>query len=478
MAGKFYPADSSELRNMTEKYLAEVPTLPPIDGKIIAILVPHAGYIYSGPVAAYAYRLLENHGIRNVILCGPSHQYGFRGLSIYGPGIQWKTPLGLVNCNDSLCDALLKSGKSFAVIPQAHAQEHCLEVQLPFLQTVLNHFEIVPVIMGYPDPSTIDDLDHALQNLKFDSTTIMLISTDWQHYRPAATGAKMDSLGMKCLENLNPGALERYLEEKRVEMCGGAPAVAVLKAAIAKGANRVKILRYGDSGDITGDKSSVVGYVAAVIYRSESEKKDPAPGETSKSESTKAAISNNKETAGKFNLNAANKADLLKIARESIIGYLRDGKIPQFKVSYDLQKFGAAFVTLTENDQLRGCIGYTTAVEPLYATVSTCAVQAAVNDPRFPPVRKDEIEKLHIEISVLTPLQKVDSIQEIEIGRDGLMIFKGSRRGLLLPQVATDYGWDITKFLEETCLKAGLAPNDYQSPDAIIYRFQAVIFGE
>ena len=261
-------------------------------------------------------------------------------------------------------------------------------------------------------------------------------------------------------------------------MCGGAPAVAVLKAALARGADRVKILKYSDSGDITGDKSSVVGYVAAVIYKSNNNDKSEDRKKSDPPKNSEAKPSNDKVTASKFGLNESNKKELLKIARQSVVGYLSDGKIPEFKVSDDLQKFGAAFVTLTENGQLRGCIGYTTAVEPLYRTVSTCAVQAAVADPRFPPVKKEEIDKLHIEISVLTPLQQIKSFDEIEIGRDGLMIFKGDRRGLLLPQVATDYGWDVTRFLEETCRKAGLSSNDYKSPEAVVYKFQAVIFGE
>ncbi len=475
VAGTFYPANPQDLKKMVTDHLAQVPAEERVDGQLIALVVPHAGLIYSGQVAAFGHRLLENSGVNKVILCGPSHQFGFRGLSVYGPGIIWKTPLGEVPCDDSLCNILIASDKSISVIPEAHAKEHCLEVELPYLQTVLGDFKIVPVIMGYPDKSTIDVLAAALGSLPFDDKTVLIASTDWQHYRPASIGGKMDSLGMKCLANLDVDGLEKNLEEGKVEMCGGAPAVAVIRAAIARGADKVKILKYGDSGDVSGDKNSVVGYVAAALYKSngkrqESVKKAEEKGKTS--------VSNDADLIGKYNLDAANKRQLLKIARESIVAYLKNGSIPEFEAGEDLQKFGAAFVTLEEQGMLRGCIGRTTAEGPLAKTVSYCAVQAAVSDPRFPPITADEVGKLHIEISVLSAMQKINSFEEIKVGRDGLMIFKGSNRGLLLPQVATDYGWNTTEFLEQTSNKAGLDKDAYKSPDAIIYKFQAVVFGE
>ncbi len=475
VAGKFYPSNPEELRKMVSGHLANVPAEQGIDGQIIALIVPHAGLIYSGQVVAFNYKLLENSGVNKVILCGPSHQFGFDGISVYGPGIVWKTPLGEVPCDDPLCNFLIAYNKGISVIPDAHAKEHCLEVQLPYLQTVLKDFTIVPVIMGYPNKSSIDMLAKALESLPFDNKTVMIASSDWQHYRPASVGGKMDSLGMECLKNLDPDALEKNLEEGKVEMCGGAPAVAVIRAAMAAGANKIKILKYGDSGDVSGDKSSVVGYVAAVLYKSD-EKGGISPKKSKEKSETR--VSSDPELVKKYNLNDANKKELLKIARESIIAYLKDGNLPEFEVSEDLQKFGAAFVTLEEQEMLRGCIGHTTAEEPLAKTVSYCAVQAAVSDPRFPPVTPEEVGKLHIEISVLSSMQKINSFDEIKVGRDGLMIFKGSGRGLLLPQVATDYGWNATEFLEQTCNKAGLDRNAYKSVDAVIYRFQAVIFGE
>lgn len=174
----------------------------------------------------------------------------------------------------------------------------------------------------------------------------------------------------------------------------------------------------------------------------------------------------------------ADRHTLLRIARESIEGYLANGQPPEFNVSEILQEPGAAFVTLKEGGELRGCVGYTEAIRPLYQTVSQCAIHAAVEDPRFNPVQSSELSRISIEISVLTPMQAVESLDSVEAGRDGLLIRMGRRSGLLLPQVASEFGWSKTQLLEHTCQKAGLAGDSYLRPEARLYRFQAVVFGE
>ncbi len=314
-------------------------------------------------------------------------------------------------------------------------------------------------------------LAEALAAIDFDDHTVMVASSDWQHYRPAEVGWPMDSLGIACLLDLDAERLQQLLVSGAVEMCGGGAAVAVMKAAVARGANRVKLLRYGTSGDFDGNKGRVVGYVAAVLYRS-SETGD----HSEKPETTIRGA--DMVTPEPFQLTGEEKRKLLAVARESIEAVLSDGNLPAFDVGKKLSQPGAAFVTLKKSGQLRGCIGHTVAVEPLYKTVSKCAIAAATRDQRFHPVTLDELAGLHIECSVLTPLHEIKSLDEIEVGRDGLMIFMGDRRGLLLPQVATDYGWDRTEFLQNTCRKAGLPPDAYQEPTAVIYRFQALIFGE
>ncbi len=177
-------------------------------------------------------------------------------------------------------------------------------------------------------------------------------------------------------------------------------------------------------------------------------------------------------------LNETLRQKLLEIARRSIEGYLKEGKVPAFPVSDpELQQNRAAFVTLTKQGHLRGCIGYTDPTLPLHQTVASCAVCAAFSDPRFPPLRKEELPQIRIEISILTPQKKIEDTSEIEVGRDGLLIKKGACRGLLLPQVATECGWDKETFLQQTCCKAGL-PADAWKEGAEIYTFSAEIFHE
>jgi MEMO1 family protein len=470
VAGTFYPSDSLQLTQMVASHLSAANGEPEIDGDLIALIVPHAGLVYSGPVAAYSYRLLSGRRIKNVVICGPSHHVGFSGLSVYGPGVIWKTPLGQVATNTDFCNRLLKSDKMFAASLEPHQQEHCIEVQLPYLQSILSNFQLVPVVMGYQHPDAIDALTRALTQLPRDNSTLLIASSDWQHYRPASEGHEMDSLGMACLSQLDTDRLLRCFDDKSVEACGGGPIVAVVRAAIARGANRIKILRYGDSGDITGDKSSVVGYVAAVLYKAnDSAKSSLQP--TPPSHATAA-------TPDSDSLSETDKRRLCEIARTSIETWLHTGKAPSLAPTPRLKQNGAAFVTLNENGELRGCIGMTQAVSPLYQTVSQCAISAAVSDPRFRPVSAEELSQIEIEISVLTPLQPVSNLNDIKVGRDGLMIRLGRNSGLLLPQVATEYHWDRTTFLEETCRKAGLPKDAYESPDATLYRFQALVFQE
>ncbi len=471
VAGTFYPADSAELMSMVNQHLKSVGDLPKIDGQILALIVPHAGLIYSGEVAAYAYKMLEGTSVDKVILCGPSHRYRFSGISVYGPYIAWTMPFGTIQCDGQISSAILNYNENIQWLAEPHLQEHSLEVQLPYLKAVLDDFRIVPMVMGSQDSRTIELLSGALESLDLDQSTIMVASSDWQHYRSAAEGWKYDSLGLDCIENMDPGRLEAALNRGNVEMCGGGPAVAIMKAAIAKGADKAKILKYGDSGDKSGDKGSVVGYAAVVIYKSNAN-----TGESQKSNEGEGRM--NEILPEKFELSKNDKNLLLDIARKTLKAYLANEEIPEFEVPDNLKQPGAGFVTLEKSGLLRGCIGHTQAIEPLYQTISSCAIKAAVADPRFQPVTGEELNQLHIEISVLTPMQKVSKLDEIQVGRDGLMIIKGPYRGLLLPQVATDYNWDKKTFLEHTCQKAGLHANAYLEKDTELYKFQAVIFSE
>ncbi|MFH1685985.1 MAG: AmmeMemoRadiSam system protein B [bacterium] len=465
VAGQFYPADAGELSRLVQTHLDAVDLQAPSQGDLLALIVPHAGLVYSGSVAAYGYGLLADTDFKRVVLCGPSHRFGFQGAAVAFPGQVWRTPLGDVICDSQWC-ALSSQQPGISILADAHRQEHSLEVQLPYLQTVLADFSIVPIALGYQDSQGIDALYQALLELPWDDRTLLVASTDWQHYRSAAEGWPIDSLGLDCVLNLDAARLQRELQNKAVEACGGGAVAAILKTAVDRGANRAVLLKYGDSGDKTGDKSSVVGYAALAVYRV----RDLMQAEGG-------SLMESDLAAEDF-LSSQHKEQLLEIARRSIETYLHGQAPPDFQVDDLLSRPGAAFVTLKREGRLRGCIGYTEAVEPLFKTVSQCAVSAAFSDHRFPPVAASELARITIEISALTPLKPVGSLDEIEVGRDGLMIIRGRNRGLLLPQVAVEQGWDREAFLENTCRKAGLALDCYRQEATRIFRFQALIFSE
>jgi len=467
-AGGFYPADSLELSFKIEDYLKRADE-DAIDGDIIALFVPHAGLAYSGRIASHAYTLLEDVDVNRFIICGPSHKYAFDGVSVYGPDISWKTPFGLVPSDSRLCEDLLDRSPLFVVDKKAHAEEHSIEVQLPFLQIVSEDPFIVPLSFGRLSGENIDEVAAAIADVSRDNDAILIASTDWQHYRSADSGRVLDSVGMECLRSLDPDRLADALRSGRTEMCGGSAAVAVMKAALKLGANRIKILAHGDSGDVTGSDSAVVGYVAAVMYRARQDSDEP---ETAADAATESSDS-------KHDLTPEDKRELLKIARESIESYLINGDTKVYDMKGKLAEPGAAFVTIRQHGKLRGCIGRTTAVDPLYKTVSGCALQAAVADLRFTPLSlKEYAHGITIQIDVLTPPEDVKSMDDIRIGRDGLIVKLNGKEGVLLPQVAVEQNWNPEEFLRRTCIKAGLQPEDYKDKDAVVQKFRAVIFSD
>jgi len=250
----------------------------------------------------------------------------------------------------------------------------------------------------------------------------------------------------------------------------------MMMAAQKLGANRAQVVHYANSGDITGDSSQVVGYLAAVVFE---DKADDKVYEIEDSEDT-ADVEINKASGVDFGLTATDKKTLLELARKSISDRLKGKETVLNPADYKgvLAEKRGAFVTLTIDGELRGCIGYIRAYMPLYETIAEMAGQAAFHDPRFEPLSPREFEKVELEISVLTPMIQVTDPGEIKVGRDGLYIVKGYASGLLLPQVPVEYNWDRDTFLDQTCLKAGLPPGTWRQKGTEIYKFQADIFRE
>jgi AmmeMemoRadiSam system protein B len=265
LAGAWYPGNKQTLTKAIEGYLAKANTKP-LEGDLKALIVPHAGHEYSGPVAAYAYDLLRGKDIRRVIMIGPTHRVGFRGVSV---NLQsgYETPLGIVPVDQELAKKIIDADPMIRQVPKAHASEHALEIQLPFLQTVLKDFQIVPIIMGEQDYRTCSRLAEILYGILGDSDkTLLLASTDLSHYHSDKQARALDSEFIDQVREFSPKGLYRALSSGRCEACGGGPTITVMLTAQALGANRSQILHYANSGNVTGDKSNVVGYVAAALF--------------------------------------------------------------------------------------------------------------------------------------------------------------------------------------------------------------------
>jgi AmmeMemoRadiSam system protein B/AmmeMemoRadiSam system protein A len=468
VAGAFYPSDAKELTAMMDAMLAEV-RLPASDGTILAAVAPHAGYVYSGPVAAYTYAALKGHTYKRVVVIAPSHFIGFDFTSVYD-GNAYRTPLGEVLVDKAFAHKLAKMDASIRLsgtghTPTAAGGEHALEVQLPWLQHTIGSFELVPIVMGDQSYEASRALGVALAKMIAEEKkhggegeTLVLASSDLSHYHPYNDAVAIDHKSLAALKAWDYFSMSRNFQSRVWEACGGAPIVAAMIYAEHMGATRAEVLKYANSGDTSGERSRVVGYSADLFV--------------------KAVENADAETP--FSLSAEEKKELLTIARKSVESAVSHGESyePEAPKSDALNRESGAFVTLTEAGALRGCIGYTAAVEPLYLTVSDVAAYAALRDPRFPPVTVDELPKLAYEVSVLSPLKHVMNVDEIEVGRDGLLMKNGKSEGLLLPQVPTEEGWDRKTFLEQTCVKAGLKRECWKEEGTDIFRFSAVVFHE
>jgi len=460
-AGSWYSNDSKILTHDINACLEKV-TQEKLGGEIIALISPHAAYEYSGVVAAHAYKLIEGKTIETVVVIAPSHYVRFQGASIYPQG-GFRTPLGVVPVDVELCRKLMEKRKEIRFIPEAYAKEHSLEIQLPFLQTVLKSFKLVPIVME-PDWSwdSCQSLASALADTMKGKNVLLVASSDLSHFHSNDQALALDKVVLDRIEQFDPEGLNRDLQGGRSEACGGGPMITVMLAAKALGANKGKVLKYMNSGDVTGERSQVVGYAAGVFYKT--------AGGTGK-------MKEEKKVGVDLGLNEQEKKALHDIVKTVVENKAKGKPVPEFKVDAPvLTENRGAFVTIKQRGELRGCIGYIEGRGPLYKTIEEMAEAAAFKDPRFYPVSEKELPELEYEISVLTPLQRIKDINEIEVGKHGIYIKKGWNSGLLLPQVATEYGWDRQTFIEHTCQKAGLPSNAWKDKNAEIYIFSADIF--
>lgn len=460
-AGKFYESDSAKL-SVNLEYLFKNSRHFDID-HLQAIISPHAGYVYSGEVSATAFKQIDpDKKYENIFIIGSSHTMPINGASIYSGG-DYLTPLGKVSVNTSLGKKLIEQNKYLSFVPQAHRNEHIIENQLPFLQYYLtNEFQIIPVSIGTDNETILKSLANTFKPY-LNGNNLFIISADFSHYPLFHDAQKADSMTALAITRNNVSDFQLAIDKNKalnypglVTSTCGSTAIKMLLYITESDSNWKYIpLEYKNSGDSPiGDKNRVVGYFAMALV------------DESQNESTFLSIKD--------------KSDLLQIARLTIDEYITKKEIPLIDPSQFSDKLKVecgAFVTLHKNKQLRGCIGRFIADEPLYKVVQEMAISAATQDYRFPMVGAPELEMIELEISVLTPLKKINSIGEIQLGRDGIYIVKGSRSGTFLPQVASETGWSLEEFLGHCSRdKAGIGWEGWK--DATIYTYQAIVFSE
>ena len=464
VAGSFYPADPKELQSNLKSYFDGAPKS--LGLQPLAIVVPHAGYVFSGSVAAAAFKQIDrNRKFKHVFIIGSSHTMYFEGASVYSQG-DFITPLGKTTV-DTLAGWLDKKYSFISNNTKPHEKEHGIEVQLPFLQYWLeNPITIIPIIIGGESQSTCRNLSEALAPF-FNEDNLFVISSDFSHYPNYADAILSDkTMADAIISNSSQGFMKtKLIDESKgfpnlvTAMCGWTSMLTLLDITESRTGIVYKKILYKNSGDTQqyGDKDRVVGYNAFCVIKSDK-----------------------KVEKSQFNLKEEEKIELLKIARSTISEYLSSKSLPEIsekQLTASLLVPTGAFVTLKENGQLRGCIGSFNQDQPLYKVVQSMAIASATEDYRFSKVTYGEVSKLEIEISVLTPLKKISSIEEIVLGKHGIYIKKGGRSGTFLPQVATGTGWNLEEFLGHCAQdKAFIGWDGWK--DADIYTYEAIVFEE
>jgi len=468
VSGSFYPDNPTELNRMLDNFISQViPGGNSMD--IFALIVPHAGYGYSGSTAGFGYRAIKGRDYKTVVIIGSSHYYSFIGASIYPKG-KFQTPLGTLEVDEEFAQKLLYQDKDIYFDPAAFKKEHSVEVQLPFLQKSLSGFKIVPIITGDCSLATCQRLADLLKGAIGKRKDVLVIaSTDMYHGYDFQEAEIIDKLTLSYLKNMDGQGLYYGLREQKLQLCGGFGVVTTIALSKELGYNTLSILSYTNSAIVTQKKAKgtwTVGYTACLIGARQSQGANTEDSRIGKGE--------------KEMLSPAQRKKLLQIARNSIKTYLSTGN--KLKLSEDdpvLLKEMGAFVTLNRHGQLRGCIGNLVGRQPLYLTIRDMAIESAVGDPRFSKLTETELDEVKIEISVLSPMEKVDNPEKIKLGIHGVLVKRGFNSGVFLPQVATETGWSKEEFLSNLCShKAGLNPDAWKEKSTELYIFTAEVFSE
>ena len=457
-AGRFYPRDREALADLIDRLMQQAEGTFPVGGQrgaLRALIMPHAGYVYSGLSAAHGALAIERDRFRRVVLLGPDHRVGIQHAAVTAAS-RWQTPLGAVPVGD-MGPLVRQRPEWFATVPASDRSEHSLEVILPFLQARLSRFELLPMVLG---PCDEEGMARVIGRALDDPRTLLVASADLSHYLEYDAAVRRDRETLDRILSLDP----QWHRDQRNRTCGRYPVGVLL--ALARGRKwRPVLLHYSNSGDTAGDKNAVVGYGAVAFYGDEPM---PSPNESSQT------------------LTPEQGAALVALARRTLTVHFGGSFLPEDSGDLDerladraLQTKSGTFVTLKSNNQLRGCIGSLTASTSIADGVRENALNAAFHDPRFPPLKKKELDGVHIEVSVLTkpvPLEYTDAddlLAKLKPGVDGVIIRKGYASATFLPQV-----WEQLPqpepFLSHLCAKAGLPSGQWRQGEltVLVYRVQ------
>jgi len=419
VAGQFYPASASQLRTMIEKMVDEEVEKQ----EVIGLVSPHAGYVYSGPVAGAAISRVRFKD--TFIILGPNHTGRGKPLSIMTQG-KWQTPLGDVEIDSELARHLLGISEHLQEDDAAHQFEHAIEVQLPFLQYFRPDVKIVPITLSLASIDAYKEIGQEIARAIIETKreAVIMASSDMTHYEAQDAAARKDRQAIDAILRLDEDELFRRVEQYNISMCGCAPVASLIAAARELGATSAELVKYQTSGDTSGDYSAVVGY-AGIIIR------------------------------------AIAMHPLVQLAKDTIQTYVNEGRVisPPEELTPEMKQQAGVFVSLHKFGELRGCIGTFEPTQPNVAgEIISNAISSATRDPRFPPVAPEELDDLEYSVDVLTEPKRVKSKKELDPRRYGVIVESGFRKGLLLPDLE---GVDtVDQQINICCQKAGIVPGE------------------
>ncbi|MCK5218889.1 AmmeMemoRadiSam system protein B [bacterium] len=472
VAGSFYPASPAELEQLVDKYIKEADAAV-IKGRPVALLVPHAGYVFSGAVAATALKTIAGMDLDTIYVIGTAH-HADRSGALTWQGQAFRTPLGEYPVDDRAVRELIRKCPDIRSWPAAWPREHSVEVVIPFLQKLAPRAKLVPLLMGACSGRECRSVARAVARQAGERQAVIIASADLSHYPSWQDAIRVDqamiagmlSMEPKNLDRINQEWMSRGIDQLACTMCGLSAVKTIIMAGKELGANQAELLQYINSGDISRDKSRVVGYAAMVFFKEAdsvlAKEKTVSPGDSGEE------------------LSPSRQAALLDMARSAVVQTLEKGRPvnPEKPPEWLLEK-RAIFVTFKTGSRLRGCIGMTEPRLPLYQAITQMACAAAFQDTRFQPLTFEELPNIDIEISILSPLRRVQDAKKIIMGKHGVVVRAERRLGLFLPQVAQETGWSRKEFLNVLCSqKAGLARDAWQDPETEIYTFTVQSFQE